>query len=105
MQDVEKLGSKKGVVSQSIKEVLQVCHDGSSFLLLSRQIQKFRSPWFSNPKSRPGRKSDIARCCFPTEHANAKGDENPHTASAIAQSLVDDDLVHQERIGASNYFW
>ncbi len=21
------------------------------------------------------------------------------------QSLVDDDMVHQERIGASNYFW
>lgn len=23
----------------------------------------------------------------------------------VLQSLVDDDLVHQERIGASNFFW
>ena len=23
----------------------------------------------------------------------------------VLQGLVDDDLVHQERIGASNYFW
>lgn len=23
----------------------------------------------------------------------------------VLQSLVDDDLVHSERIGASNYFW
>mmetsp|Transcript_17881 Transcript_17881/g.53832 ORF Transcript_17881/g.53832 Transcript_17881/m.53832 type:complete len:208 (+) Transcript_17881:116-739(+) len=43
LKDIEKLGSKKGIVSQSIPEVLQ--------------------------------------------------------------SLCDDDLVHKERIGASNYFW
>lgn len=43
LKDVEKLGAKKGIVAQSIKEVLQ--------------------------------------------------------------SLVDDDLVHQERIGASNFYW
>eukprot|EP01024_Parvocaulis_polyphysoides_P026360 TRINITY_DN24045_c0_g1_i2.p2 TRINITY_DN24045_c0_g1~~TRINITY_DN24045_c0_g1_i2.p2 ORF type:complete len:208 (-),score=38.88 TRINITY_DN24045_c0_g1_i2:156-779(-) len=43
LKDVEKLGAKKGVIPQSIKEVLQ--------------------------------------------------------------SLVDDNLVHQEKIGASNYFW
>ncbi|KIZ00342.1 putative Meiotic nuclear division protein 1 like protein [Monoraphidium neglectum] len=43
LKDVEKIASKRGVVLQSVKEVLQ--------------------------------------------------------------SLVDDDLVHQERIGASNYFW
>ncbi|KAK9817091.1 hypothetical protein WJX72_009447 [[Myrmecia] bisecta] len=43
LKDIEKLGSKKGVVLQSVKEVLQ--------------------------------------------------------------GLVDDDLVHQERIGASNFFW
>lgn len=42
-QDIEKLGSKKGVILQAIKDVLQ--------------------------------------------------------------SLVDDDLVHQEKIGSSNYFW
>ena len=23
----------------------------------------------------------------------------------VVQSLVDDDLVHQEKIGSSNYFW
>ncbi|PRW60566.1 meiotic nuclear division 1-like protein [Chlorella sorokiniana] len=43
LKDIEKLGSKRGVVQQTIKDVLQ--------------------------------------------------------------SLIDDDLVHQERIGASNYFW
>jgi len=29
----------------------------------------------------------------------------PQKAKDILQSLVDDDLVHQERIGISNYFW
>ena len=43
MQDIEKLAPKKGVIQQSVKEVVQ--------------------------------------------------------------ALVDDDLVHQEKIGASNYFW
>ncbi|KAI7843270.1 hypothetical protein COHA_003103 [Chlorella ohadii] len=27
------------------------------------------------------------------------------TIKDVVQSLVDDDMVHQERIGASNYFW
>lgn len=27
------------------------------------------------------------------------------TVKEVLQSLVDDDMVHQDRIGASNYFW
>ncbi|CAD7696208.1 unnamed protein product [Ostreobium quekettii] len=29
----------------------------------------------------------------------------PQSVKEVVQSLVDDDLVHQEKIGASNYFW
>lgn len=29
----------------------------------------------------------------------------PQSVKEVVQSLVDDDLVHQEKIGSSNYFW
>lgn len=29
----------------------------------------------------------------------------PQSIKDVLQSLVDDDLVHQEKIGAANYFW
>lgn len=31
--------------------------------------------------------------------------EETDAGDAPMQALVDDDLIHQEKIGASNYFW
>lgn len=81
-QEIEKLGSKRGVVLQSIKEVVQVgagccrssgcCAGASKLTVCVRQplgMSACRSPW------------------------------------SWLQGLVDDDLVHAEKIGVSNYHW
>ncbi|GMH32743.1 hypothetical protein BSKO_00577 [Bryopsis sp. KO-2023] len=39
------------------------------------------------------------------EKLGAKKGITLQTVKEVLQSLVDDDLVHQEKIGASNYFW
>jgi Mnd1 HTH domain len=71
MQDIEKLGAKKGIVSQSIKEVLQV----------------------------------QSRCLHFKCHAQLAPAMLTNTCIGLLQSLVDDDLVHQEKIGSSNCYW
>lgn len=38
-------------------------------------------------------------------HTFASIRAHAHTQSHTTQSLVDDNLVHQEKIGISNYFW
>ena len=73
MQDIEKLATKKGVISQSVKEVLQVT------LLCGMSIRKRLQPHVCS----------MHRC---------------HVFCPM-QSLVDDDMVHQDKIGISNFFW
>ena len=71
VQDIEKAASKRGVVQQTVKEVLQVgrtaSHQGPVLHLTKHQ---HRLTW-----------------------------------PASMQSLVDDDRVHQDKIGISNFFW
>lgn len=85
MQDIEKIGAKRGVVQQSIKEVLQV---GQS-----------TERW----KSKPERKRCSGRdeACMYGMHLTGEEGDNC-IALLLLQGLVDDDLVHQEKIGVGN---
>ena len=76
-QDIEKLGPKRGVIPQSIKEVVQA---------------RVRVRGRSNPHA------PRSLAAPPAAHAPP-----PHTTAT--QALVDDDLLHSERIGISNFFW
>jgi hypothetical protein len=47
LQDVEKLGARKGIVLQSIKEVLQVSYDAASWSACLLQLQRvYRHRWY-----------------------------------------------------------
>ena len=70
MQDIEKLAPKKGVISQSVKDVLQV----AAPLHLPCQVKFYLTASIR-----------LGACAL--------------------QSLVDDDMVHQDKIGISNFFW
>lgn len=62
--------------------------------------------WDRHYESR--RKKAILRLpCFlqDMEKLAAKEGVVLQTVKEVLQSLVDDDMVHQDRIGASNYFW
>ena len=54
-------------------------------------------PAAPGPHAAPGRQD--------VEKIAAKKGVVLQTIKEVLQSLVDDDLVHSERIGASNYFW
>ena len=45
------------------------------------------------------------RCSPFKYHRHLQSAMLAETCIALSQSLVDDDLVHQEKIGSSNYYW
>jgi hypothetical protein len=90
-QDVEKLAAKKGVVLQSVKEV------GGQQNPTGGRSGGRAAGWTARPA--PG----AGMCRGASRPSPSHG---PFAARAqVLQSLVDDDLVHSEKIGISNYFW
>lgn len=113
LQDIEKLGTKEGIVTQSIPEVLQVNQQHENLYVLPRTTIS----------------TGLQRQCIHMGHAVKLACERLlnlklaglSTSNLISpassfdrctilqmlpvQSLCDDDMVHKEKIGASNYFW
>eukprot|EP00955_Chlamydomonas_euryale_P096173 364989-Chlamydomonas_euryale.AAC.10 len=131
LKDVEKLSSKKGIISQSVKEVLQVATHIALF-------QRFTSPHAIStykyniiytcaclPASAHVHKAVlapvhmrqsplVASCASLAVHIWTQFAEAQcyfesvfpcPCCACLTQSLVDDDLVSVERIGISNYYW
>lgn len=126
MQDIEKLGSKRGVVQQTIKDVLQVGAALGAPRAGLLNAPRQRLPQLGVPsQQRPGIFVAFIIDSAVVHQAHVGAAQGAGTVSATLlplpshpahlpplspalatwQSLVDDDLVHQERIGASNYFW
>jgi hypothetical protein len=153
LQDVEKLGSKRGVVLQSVKEVLQVCGCCCGWGRGSRHMGACAGCWCSSPPACAWLSASLPPSAFQPEtpfslqmlpHKSlyrtllrsvqptcflslpvppplplqstcvplpspafppASWPLIPALPPAPMQTLVDDDLVHGEKIGISNYFW
>jgi hypothetical protein len=77
---------KKGIPMQTIKEVLQVGR---------RRVAT----------SAPHSRAPPHHHTHTHTHTHTPASINGARTTHAPQSLVDDDMVRQEKIGASNYFW
>lgn len=71
--------------------MLEIFHDTKDVFVL--KVGRLR--W---PPHHPPSPQDV-------EKMSVKKGITLQSVKEVLQSLVDDDLVHQERIGASNFFW
>jgi hypothetical protein len=92
LKDIEKLGVKKGIVLQSIKEVLQA--SGGEKVLPKPRVSAMHACAMA--------RTSPLLAFFPRTSPSSSF---PSLHSPLTQSLVDDDMAKMEKIGSANYYW